>query len=242
MSYPVSHGRHGATAVSISHQAGSRKKTFHATTAQQTAVRAHSCPAASIVPLPARLALVGRRRGSRAPGNHSKRTHKRAGLLRCPAPRDAKCGQPLQRRGPRVGIVGVGAELVRRCRSGRRRRCRHSTTGRCRAQRLQRAVRHHRAAFATAVARRGRQLPRLVERELDGYVDCGVLARGFARVRCGGCGHQVLVPFSCKRRGICPSCTARRAEDTAAQLVDCVLPRVPYRQWAFTFPILSDWH
>ncbi len=32
---------------------------------------------------------------------------------------------------------------------------------------------HHRAAFATAVA----QAPRLVERELDGYVDCGALRR-----------------------------------------------------------------
>jgi hypothetical protein len=77
----------------------------------------------------------------------------------------------------------------------------------------------------------------LVERELDGFVDCGVLARGFARMRCGACGYELLVPFSCKRRGICPSCTARRAEDTAAHLVDPVLPRVPYRQWVFTFPI-----
>jgi hypothetical protein len=80
-------------------------------------------------------------------------------------------------------------------------------------------------------------LPKLVERELDGYVGCGVLARGFARVRCGACGHELLVPFSCKRRGLCPSCTARRAEDTAAHLVDHVLPRVPSRQWVFTFPI-----
>jgi len=102
---------------------------------------------------------------------------------------------------------------------------------------LHRAVRHHRAAFAVAVARRGHRMPTLVERELDGFVDCGVLARGFARVRCGACGHALLVPFSCKRRGICPSCTARRAEDTAAHLVDHVLPRVPYRQWVFTFPI-----
>ena len=92
---------------------------------------------------------------------------------------------------------------------------------------LHRAVRHHRAAFAVAVARRGHRMPTLVERELDGFVDCGVLARGFARVRCGACGHALLVPFSCKRRGICPSCTARRAEDTAAHLVDHVLPRVP---------------
>ena len=57
------------------------------------------------------------------------------------------------------------------------------------------------------------------------------------RLRCGACRHEVLVPFSCKRRGIFPSCTVRRAEDTAAHLVDHVLARVPYRQWVFTFPI-----
>ncbi len=102
---------------------------------------------------------------------------------------------------------------------------------------LHRAVRLHRAGFAAAVRRRGHIVPRVVERELDGVVGCGVLARGFARVRCGACGHELLVPFSCKRRGLCPSCTARRAEDTAAHLVDRVLPRAPYRQWVFTFPI-----
>jgi uncharacterized ferredoxin-like protein len=35
-------------------------------------------------------------------------------------------------------------------------------------------------------------MPTLVERRLDGYVGCGVLARGFARVRCGACGHELL--------------------------------------------------
>jgi len=92
---------------------------------------------------------------------------------------------------------------------------------------LHRAVRLHRSAFAAAARRRGHVVPRVVERELDGLVGCGVLTRGFARVRCGACGHELLVPFSCKRRGLCPSCTARRAEDTAAHLVDRVLPRAP---------------
>lgn len=45
-----------------------------------------------------------------------------------------------------------------------------------------------------------------------------------------------MVAFSCKRRGICPICTARRMADTAAHLVDRVLPRAPYRQWVFTVP------
>jgi ribosomal protein S27E len=79
-------------------------------------------------------------------------------------------------------------------------------------------------------------LPRYVERELAAYVRCRQLAHGFARVRCGACGDEIVVAFSGKRRGICPSCTARRMADTAAQLVDRVLPRAPYRQWVFTVP------
>lgn len=46
-----------------------------------------------------------------------------------------------------------------------------------------------------------------------------------------------LVPFSCKSRGVCPSCNARRAHDTAIHLVERVLPRAPYRQWTLSFPI-----
>ena len=48
-------------------------------------------------------------------------------------------------------------------------------------------------SMPAVVARRGQMMPKLVERELDGYVGCGVLARGFARVRCGACGHELLV-------------------------------------------------
>ena len=50
------------------------------------------------------------------------------------------------------------------------------------------------------------------------YLDCGILARGFARVRCGQCGHDFLIAFSCKGRGVCPSCNARRMVATAAHL------------------------
>ncbi|MBA3459616.1 MAG: transposase zinc-binding domain-containing protein [Deltaproteobacteria bacterium] len=50
------------------------------------------------------------------------------------------------------------------------------------------------------------------------------------------CDDEIVVAFSCKRRGICPSCTARRMADTAAHLVDRVLPRAPFRQWVFTVP------
>ncbi|PYO45225.1 MAG: hypothetical protein E6J69_07630 [Deltaproteobacteria bacterium] len=32
------------------------------------------------------------------------------------------------------------------------------------------------------------------------FLRCGVLSHGFARVRCGDCAFQRLVPFSCKGR------------------------------------------
>jgi len=54
-----------------------------------------------------------------------------------------------------------------------------------------------------------RQLPRYVEHELRAYLECGVLAHGFLRVRCEECGESRVVAFSCKKRGFCPSCMGR---------------------------------
>src|SRR5262249_21937530 len=79
-------------------------------------------------------------------------------------------------------------------------------------------------------------LPWYVERELTEYLRCGVLAHGFARVRCTTCHDEIVVAFSCKRRRLWPSWTARRMADTAAHLVDRVLPAAPDRQWVFTVP------
>ena len=88
----------------------------------------------------------------------------------------------------------------------------------------------------------GRGLAGHVERELRAYLDCGLLQRGFARVQCRECRDEILVAFSCRGRGVCPSCTARRMCDTAAHLVDRVVPRVPVRQWVVTFPRRVRWH
>jgi hypothetical protein len=80
-------------------------------------------------------------------------------------------------------------------------------------------------------------LPKFVKKELEGYLDCGLLCRGFARVRCDGCEETRLVAFSCKGRGFCPSCLGRRMSATAAHLIEDVLPAgVPLRQWVLTFP------
>jgi hypothetical protein len=76
-----------------------------------------------------------------------------------------------------------------------------------------------------------------VKDEFDAFVECGILAHGFLRLRCGDCGQDKLVAFSCKRRGFCPSGGARRMAQTAAHLVDHVIPRVPVRQWVLSMPI-----
>lgn len=84
-----------------------------------------------------------------------------------------------------------------------------------------------------AEARRsdGDGLPAFVEREFREFLTCGVLANGFARFRCAGCGLDRFLPFSCKGRGLCPSCGGRRMTERAAHLVDDVFPDVAVRQW-----------
>ena len=79
-------------------------------------------------------------------------------------------------------------------------------------------------------------LPRFVKKELEGFLDCGLLCRGFARLRCDGCAETRLVAFSCKGRGFCPSCLGRRMSATTANLVDHVMPKVALRQWVLTVP------
>ena len=63
-----------------------------------------------------------------------------------------------------------------------------------------------------------------------------MLAHGFLRIYCDVCGHGRLVAFSCKGRVFCTPCGGRRMADTAAHLVDRVLPEVPIRQWVLTLP------
>jgi hypothetical protein len=79
-------------------------------------------------------------------------------------------------------------------------------------------------------------LPKYVEDEFRGYLRCGDFARGFVHTQCTSCGDSLLVAFSCKRRGACPSCAGRRMAGAAAHLVDAVLPQTPMRQYVLSFP------
>lgn len=97
-------------------------------------------------------------------------------------------------------------------------------------------VAEHYAGFRDRRAAEGRQLPRYVEDEFEAYLKCGLLEHGFLRVTCDACQAEKLVAFSCKRRGFCPCCGARRMAETAALLVDNVLPQQPVRQWVLSLP------
>jgi len=81
---------------------------------------------------------------------------------------------------------------------------------------------------------------RPVVREVaEKFLTCGILAHGFARVRCerAGCGHEYLLAFSCKARYFCPSCHARRLALWTLWLEETLLARaVPHRQVVLTIP------
>jgi ribosomal protein S27E len=72
-----------------------------------------------------------------------------------------------------------------------------------------------------------RKLGPLTPRVLDlfeRFLRCGDPHFGFLRLRCETCDHERLLPFSCKTRGLCPSCGKRRATDWALRFVEEVLP------------------
>jgi len=61
------------------------------------------------------------------------------------------------------------------------------------------------------------------------YLECGILAHGFARACCGECRHDFLIACSPKCRCVCPSCNTRRMAETTAPLVDHGFPPLPVR-------------
>lgn len=73
-----------------------------------------------------------------------------------------------------------------------------------------------------------------VEKTFGALQLCGDPNYGVTRFTCDGCGIQMGVAFSCKTR-ICPSCIKRRAEETAANLVER-LPEVAHRHVVVTIP------
>jgi hypothetical protein len=73
-------------------------------------------------------------------------------------------------------------------------------------------------------------LPRHVEDSFRRLLDCGIVERGFARVVCPSCQFEILVPFSCKARGLCPSCDGRWCGGPGGS------HPAGGRQWTLSFP------
>lgn len=84
------------------------------------------------------------------------------------------------------------------------------------------------------------RLPARVHLEVRRYLQCGDLRRGFVQVKCTACSQSTLVAFSCKGPNWCPSCGARRANETALRLME-TLPRVAFRQWTLSLPGALRW-
>ena len=95
---------------------------------------------------------------------------------------------------------------------------------------LHQAVREGWGTVAQAV-----RMPPRVHEEVRRYLGCGDLRRGFVTLKCDACAESTVVAFSCKSRAWCPSCGARRANESSLHL-DEVLPRVAFRQWTLSVP------
>ncbi len=71
---------------------------------------------------------------------------------------------------------------------------------------------------------------------MEKYAECGNLRYGAVRYRCPDCGRDLFVAFSCKRRGFCPSCDAKRSAIVTESALCRLLPGAPYRQWVLVVP------
>jgi transposase-like zinc-binding protein/putative transposase len=73
---------------------------------------------------------------------------------------------------------------------------------------------------------------------IDKYLDCGDLKKGFARIKCKECKHEILLAFSCKGRYFCPSCHQKTVLLFGEWITEHILYLLPHRQYVFTIPKL----
>ena len=98
-------------------------------------------------------------------------------------------------------------------------------------------VQAHYPDLIARLATQDRSLPEYVREEFEAFLRCGVLENGFLRVVCEQCHAERLLAFSCKKRGFCPSCGARRMAESARHLVEEVFGPRPVRQWVLSVPV-----
>jgi len=96
---------------------------------------------------------------------------------------------------------------------------------------LYRLVAEHYPKFRDRRVAEDRALPAYVEDELEAYLKCGLLERGFLRVKCDSCQAEKLVAFSCKDAG--PDRPGTAVDDCA-----CSLPPQPLGSPADIRPLI----
>jgi hypothetical protein len=92
------------------------------------------------------------------------------------------------------------------------------------------------AAYDERFAAQYGSLRAVARRAGERYLKCGVFDYGFARVRCPDCGHDFLVAYSCKCRGLCPSCHKKRQLIFGEFLAQKVLADAGHRHIVFSIP------
>lgn len=98
-------------------------------------------------------------------------------------------------------------------------------------------VQNHAASFILHTeTTTGAELPRFIKDGFDAFLECGILAHRFLRLRCSECGKDKLPAFSCKLLAFHLSCVALRMSQAAAHLVDHFIPNVPVCQWVLSLP------
>src|SRR5713226_81576 len=76
----------------------------------------------------------------------------------------------------------------------------------------------------------------IVQEVVHKHLSCGELRKGFARIKCKGCNHEILLAFSCKGRYFCPSCHQKRVLIFGEWITENILYPIPHRQYVFTIP------
>ena len=65
----------------------------------------------------------------------------------------------------------------------------------------------------------------IIPEVVQGYLKCGDLSEGFARVRCLDCHQEFLLAFSCRGRWFCPSCHAKKVVQFGLHLKENICTR-----------------
>ena len=79
---------------------------------------------------------------------------------------------------------------------------------------------HIQSLFAQVEHETGVGLPEFVKDEFEAFLQCGILAHGFLRLRCADCAHEKLVAFSC-----CPQQETMKSPESRVRYL-WVLPRI----------------